>query len=144
MHKDTFYFQSLKLLFVIALNVALARFTSGYSCIIIVIVGVYYAFANKPGVAICSYLLLPLMLVVSPQIVPKTGVIWSAILRCGTLMIALSLCLGAAKRRGNNRLPFAGILPFLGVACISSATGWVPIISYLKIINYLVFLLFLS
>ncbi len=141
MFKDPFYRGAFKTLVLIVLYVFAARYTYGVAPLVLVLVGCIAAFNGKSGRAICCYMLLPLTINISPMVLPKVGFLWPIALRFGTMAIALSLCFSASKRRGGNRLPFFGIVPFLLSACIGSATGWLPMVSYMKLINYFVFLL---
>lgn len=141
MFKDPFYKGAFKTLVFIVLYIAASRFTYGAVPLLLVLVGCASAFNGKSGRAICCYILLPLTISISPMILPKAGPLWSIALRFGTMAIALSLCFSASKRHGGNRLPFFGIVPFLLSACIGSATGWLPMVSYMKLVNYFLFLL---
>ncbi len=141
MFKDPFYRGALKTLVLIILYIAAARYTYGVVPLLLVFVGCIAAFSGKSGKAICCYMLLPFTINISPMILPKVGFLWPIALRFGTMAIALSLCFSASRRRGSNRLPFFGIVPFLLSACVGSATGWLPMVSYMKLINYFVFLL---
>lgn len=141
MFKDPFYKSAFKTLLQVILYVTAARYTYGVAPLLLVFVGCAAAFSGKSGRAICCYMLIPLTINISPMVLPKVGVLWPVALRFGTMAIALSLCFSASRRRGNNRLPFFAIVPFLLSACIGSATGWLPMVSYMKLINYFVFLL---
>lgn len=141
MFKDPFYKGAFKTLVLIVLYVVAARYTYGVAPLLLVLVGCAAAFSGKSGRAICCYMLLPFTINISPMILPKIGILWPIALRFGTMAIALSLCFSASKRRGRNCLPFFGIVPFLLSACIGSATGWLPMVSYMKLVNYFVFLL---
>lgn len=142
MAKDNkLYIQVLKAVAIIVLTMIAMRITSGGASIVVALVGVVAALSGRVGLAICCYIMLPACININPILLPKGGMMWNIGLRFGPLAIACALVAGAVRRRGNNTLPFAGILPFLGVAIISSTVGYVPQISYLKIINYFLFLI---
>lgn len=141
MFKDPFYKSAFKALVVLVSALALARFTHGYVLPLIVCLGCFWALTGRLGRAISSYMFFPLLIVVSPMLLPKEGAVWGLSIRFGTMAIAFCMCIGAAKLHGRHRLPFGGIIPFLLSACIGSATGWWPMVSYMKILNYFVFLL---
>ena len=138
---NKFYVQAIKTLALIIVVLALCRFTKGgWFSAVIVLAGMWAAFQKQYGLAICCYVLIPLIVVLHPALLPKAGLTMS-ILRFGALMIGLSLVVGAARRSGKHRMPFGGIIPFLLVAFVSSSGGYAPKISYLKIANYFIFLL---
>ena len=137
---DKTYTYSFKMMVWIVFAIILCRLTDGWFTLFIATMGVWCALAKKPGWAICHYILLPFLLSVNYILLPKSGMVWNIGVRAGPLLISLAMMVGAVRRPGNHRLPFAGILPFLFVACISSAVGYVPQISYMKLINYFLFL----
>lgn len=139
--ENRIYIQVIKAIAIIVLTMIAMRFTKGAASIVVALVGIIAALSGRVGLAICCYIMLPACININPILVPKGGMMWNIGLRFGPLAIACALVAGAVRRRGNNTLPFAGMLPFLGVALISSTVGYVPQISYLKIINYFLFLL---
>lgn len=139
--KDAAYRQTLKSMLVLLAVLVACRASNGFILPILATVGCFAALSGRVGFAICTYMIFPLLIVINPMLIPKTGEVWGPSIRLGTLAISCSLAIGAVRRPGNNTLPFLGILPFLGVALVSSAVGYVPQISYLKIINYFLFLL---
>ena len=141
MLKDPFYKSAFKALAFIVLYVAASRFTYGGVPLLLVLFGCAAAFSGKSGRAICCYILLPFTININPVILPKDGFLWPIALRFGTLALAIALCFSASRRHGANRLPFFGIVPFLMSACVGSATGWLPMVSYMKLVNYFFFLL---
>lgn len=137
---NKFYIQAVKTLALIILVLVLCRFTKGRFSAVIVLTGIWAAFQKRYGLAICCYVLIPLIVVLNPALIRKVGMTMP-ILRFGALLIGLSLVVVAAKRSGKHRIPFGGIIPFLLVAFVSSSGGYAPKISYLKIANYFIFLL---
>lgn len=138
--ENAIYVQAAKMAAFIVVSLVLARFTRGGFAAMIALAGIFFAAGQKTGPAICCYIFLPFCVVVNPSLVPKDGMIWTLSLRLGALAIGLAMVIGALKRNGRHCLPFAGIIPFLVAATISSLVGYVPQISLLKIVNYLVFL----
>lgn len=138
---DGFYKKSFKILAILLLVIGAARVTAGVALVAVVLVGVFASFCNRRGVAICSYMVFPFFLAVSPVVLPKTGMIWSYVIRFGHLAIATALIFSAGRTgHGTNRLPFGMMFPFLLSACVGSATGWFPMVSYLKLANFVFFL----
>ena len=120
---------------------ALMRVFNGYYGFALMVFGVWAAFTGKAGWAFSHYALLLMTVITNPILLPKDGMAWSLSLRVGPLLIGLAMIISASRAHGNHRLPFGGMIPFLLVACISASIGWVPQISYLKLINFVVFLL---
>lgn len=141
MSKDNFYLQAIKALALITVYLVAARFSYGVVPLVLALFGCAAAISGKSGRAVSIYMLIPFTININPILLPKTGPVWPIALRFGTLALAMSLCMSAAKRKGPNRLPLGGMLPFLAAACIGSATGWLPLVSYMKLINYFVFFL---
>lgn len=139
--KTKIYVDAVKMSVLIIVAMFACSRTAGAFTFVIAGAGIFYALANKIGPAICCYVFLPLCAVTNPVLIPKFGSMWKYGLRLGPLAIGICLVLGASRRVGTNCLPFGGILPFLLCAIISSMVGYVPQISYLKLINYFVFLL---
>lgn len=141
MRDDGFYKKSFKILAILLLVIGAARVTAGVALVAVVLVGVFASFRNRRGVAICSYMVFPFLLAVSPFVSPKTGMVWSYVIRFGHLAIAMALILSAGRTgHGSNRLPFGMMFPFLLSACVGSATGWLPMVSYMKLVNFTFFL----
>ena len=85
---------------------------------------------------------MPFFVIINPAFVGEgLPMLYGISIRLGPLLIGLVLALRGASRQGTHRLPLFGIVPFLMVATISSADGWAPFVSYMKIINFIVFLL---
>ena len=138
---DKIYTNVFKMMGWIVFAIVVCRLTDGWFTLVIAMLGACCALARKPGWAVCHFILLPFLLSVNYILLPKSGAIWNIGVRVGPLAIALAMVIGAVQRPGNHRMPFAGILPFLAVACISSATGYAPPISYMKLLNYFLFLI---
>ena len=122
------------------LAIALCWLTRGYIMPVFMLIGVLCAAANQLGWALVFFVMMPFFVVLNPAIVNNESSVYGLSVRLGPLLIGLILALRGASRQGRHRLPFTGIIPFLMVAVISSADGWAPMVSYLKLINFIVFL----
>ncbi len=138
--ENRIYLQAAKIMVMMVVSVVLARFSAGFFLVGIIFAGMWCAFTEKFGWAIACYLFLTFCVSINPILLPPKGIQWSIIYRFGPLMIALILIISAARRHGNHRIPLGGIIPFLGIACISSVNGFFPSISYAKLINYFGFI----
>ena len=139
MNDKNLFKQVSKMAFLIVLAIVACRLTRGYICLAFGLAGVYYALTNKLGESLCFYLLFPFLAVVNPMIIgfmPK----FAMITRLSVFMMTSILVLVALQRKGRHQLPLGGIFVFLTVALISSMGGWFPVISYLKLLNFIVFI----
>ncbi len=118
----------------------LCRVTKGYFSVVMAVLGIWWAFTNKFGLALSCYAFFPFLIVLDQGVLPKTPIL-AIMLRVAPLVIGLVLIITANSRRGVNRLPFGSLFLYLALAIISSARGWAPMISYMKLINFVLFLI---
>lgn len=126
--------------FIVA-SMTLCRFTHDAILPIMGIAGVWCALAGKVGMSLVYFVFFPFLVMVNPGLLPKDTVWATLSLRLGPFLIGLALALVSFSRRGNHRLPFGSLFFFLLVAFVSSMQGWSPQVSYLKMLNFIVFLL---
>lgn len=139
--QDSSVFKSmLKTALVLGILIVLCRVTKGYATLLFAAMGSCWAFARKPGKALACFSFFSFLIVLDPGVLPKTSVMVLS-LRLSPVIIGLLLSLFAISRPGTNRLPFGALFLYLGCACISSVSGWHMGISYLKIVNFTLFLL---
>lgn len=116
------------------------KFTQGLAATSVVAIGVWGALSSRTGIAMSCYILFPLLIIMNPYVVSIGGVA-GAILRIGFLVMTFLLMFAAAKRKGNQNVPLGGLWAYVLVALISSMGGYAPTISYLKLINFSLFIL---
>lgn len=139
--KDTdIYKLTVRMVVFTVLMIGLCRLTRGYIMPVYTLAGALCAFANHLGWALAFFVMMPFFAVLNPALVGNESSIYGLSVRLGPLLIGLVLALRGASRQGTHRLPFIGIVPFLMIATISSADGWAPFVSYLKLANFIVFL----
>lgn len=115
------------------------KVTAGIFILVIVLSGCVFAFQKKSGkLAFCFFSLFFLQNV-NFAIIPMTVF---TNLGCKTGFMLMSLCMlsGATKRGCFEKLPFGLLFLYLGCMVVSSAVGYFPMISYLKLFNYTFFL----
>lgn len=135
------YKEALKMLVAMIVTFTLSSVTHGAFAFVVALIGVCAALARRFGLAICTYIIMTFMIVLNPNVFPKSGEFWGLALRFGPFSVGLVMAFMALPQLGGkHRLPLGWIFPFLGVACISSIGGWAPKISFLKIANYAVFI----
>lgn len=129
----------IKCMTVLALSIAACRFTSGYFAVVMAVLGIGWALSNRIGRALACYAFFPLLIVLDQGILQQTEVS-GIVLRISPLIIGLTLFAMANTRPGDNMLPFGSLFVYLFLSTISSMNGWCPKISYMKIVNFIVFL----
>lgn len=132
--------QALTKLVMLLVSIALTRFSQGAWLGIMTILGLAWALSGKTGKALSMYCMIICMVGINPILLP-TGVFFGPLVRLGPLLIGLALMLKGVSIRGQARVPLGMLMVYLVVAAISSMNGWAPMVSYLKIVNFLVFIL---
>ena len=140
MFKNPVYKQAAKNLAFLVLAVALTRFSQGLWLGVMTIAGVVWALSNKPGKALSMYWMIICMVEINPILLPMRG-FFGVLVRFGPLLIGLALMLRGLSAGGQSRVPLGMLVAFLLVAAVSSINGWAPMVSYLKLVNFIVFLL---
>lgn len=125
---------------ILAAAIFLCRVTKGYFSVVMAVLGVWWAFTNKFGLALSCFAFFPFLIVLDQGVLPKTSIL-AIMLRFAPLLIGLVLFVMANSRRGVNRLPFGSLFFYLTLAIVSSMNGWAPMISYMKLINFVLFLI---
>ena len=139
--KDTdIYKLTARMVVFTGLMIVLCRLTRGYIMPVYTLAGALCAFTSHIGWALVFFVMMPFFAIINPAIIGNQSSLYGLAVRLGPLLIGLILAMLGASRQGRHRLPFIGIVPFLMAAAISSVDGWVPSISFLKLINFIVFL----
>ena len=133
--------QVLKALFYCVLSIALTRFSRGVWIGVLTVIGTVWAMSGKSGKALSIYFLIVSMVGLNPILLPAEGSIFGYLVRFGPLIIGLALMLKGVSLPGQSRVPLGLLALYLFMAAVSSINGWAPGVSYLKIANFLVFLL---
>lgn len=135
------YKQVFKQLIAFCLWVALARVSKGFILPVMTFLGMMWAFKGEFGRALSMYVMLLMMTTINAIILPKLGMMYTIGLRFGPLLIGLALAMRGALLTSRQALPLGMLLLYLIVSMFSSIDGWCPEVSYLKLINFLVFFL---
>lgn len=138
---NNIYKLAFKQFIVFCLWVALARLSKGFILPVMTLLGMVWAFKGEFGKALSTYVMLMMMVPLNPNILPKIGTMYTLGLRFGPLLIGLALATRGALVTSRQALPMGMMLLFLLVALFSSMGGWCPEVSYLKLINFLIFFL---
>ena len=139
MNNNEIYKQAFKQFALLVFWLLAARYSRGASLVVMIGLGMYWALFNKVGKAFAICVMIMLMVVLSTYILPKDSLFYSFGLRGGPMLIGLVLAFRGLIGRSNMRIPIGGMVLYLAVAAVSSFSGWSPIVSYLKLINFAVF-----
>lgn len=120
--------------------VILANRISNWFTLGIAIYGVAAATSKKAGKALVVFMLLSLLPMINPMIMPRYGQ-YSIIARITSLLMSAALISSGCIRNGKHQLPLLTLYLYLFVSFFSSAFGYYPLISYLKILNFSFFIL---
>ena len=142
MLKNSFNRDVLKALIVICVILGLCKVTVGVAAALVAVLGTLFALMRKPGYLAVCYVMFPVFTIVNRAVVGISP-IFLMTARIGNLvMIAAMILTGVGfSGRARERLPIAWLFAYCVVACLSSFDGWMPFISYLKIAQFVLFLL---
>ncbi len=119
--------------------VILSRVTKNWAVAGLALYGILSALKQRPGPTLVVYLLLAFLPMVNPVLMPRYQH-FSVISRLSTLAMTCALILTGDNRDGRNQIPLGAVYPFLLMAAVSSIEGYCPVISYLKILNFFIFI----
>ena len=119
--------------------ILLSRFTKNWAVAGLAIYGILSALKQRPGPTLIVYMLLAFLPMVSPAIMPRYQH-FTTLARLSTLAMTCALILTGDNRDGRHQIPLGTIYLFLLLAALSSIEGYCPIISYLKILNFFIFI----
>lgn len=118
-------------------SIVACRLTAGAFCVLIAVCGVWAAMQNRLGISLSCFLFFPMLAIFNPLLLPVSSIM-SISLRLGPAAITAALMLSSTKRRGRHVLPLGSVFIYLLVAAVSSLGGYAPLISYLKIVNFVI------
>lgn len=136
MKRNSFYLDVLKAIAVILLVILLCRLTHGVMSVAMLIVGLVGGIMRKPTMMICALIVFPLIAICNRALVGLEGFT----LLVGKVSFAGMVAAGLLSTDGRGlryeQLPVKWLFAYVGVACLSSMDGWMPLISYLKLLNF--------
>ncbi len=142
MFKNKFHKDVLKAFVIICTILGLCRVTMGGVAVVVALLGAGFALARKPGYLAFCYVMFPLFTIFNRTIVGISPVFLMTARLGNLFMIAAMILTGAGfAGRAREKLPIGWMFAYCVVACISSIDGWMPLISYLKIAQFVLFLI---
>lgn len=127
--------------FLMALAILAGRITQGYALLAIPIVVIFYGVTGRYGGFLSSMLFLMFLNLVNPVLMPKSGTIFQ-VLKISVFALQFVFVLAGFAGAKAENLPVGSLLFYLAASTVSSVMGHFPLISFLKTLNFLVFLLF--
>ena len=117
-----------------------SRLTRNYAVLVVAAMGVIWAMRRKVGKALVVFLLLSALPMVNPFLMPRYGH-FAIMARLTSLMMSFALLASAHTMRPRHRIPLGTLMAFMAVATISSFGGYAPRVSFMKIINFVAFII---
>ena len=121
----------------------LSRITKNWGFIFVSLYGVACCIDRKIGQAFVIFLLISFLPMVNPFIMPRYGQ-FAMIARISSMLMSLALLASGVSRQGPHRLPLDLLFVYLFIAAFTSLQGYAPLISELKVVNFLFLLLAIS
>lgn len=142
MLKNKFNRDVLKALVTICVILGLCKVTLGVAAALVAVMGVFFALMRKPGYLAACYVMFPVFTIINRAVVGLSPVLLMTARLGNLVMIAAMILTGAGfSGRARERLPIAWLFAYCVVACLSSFDGWMPFISYMKIAQFVLFLM---
>ncbi len=120
------------------------KLTDGWFAWLLAIIGCGASLYDKVNITITCYVILPLLIYFSPVLVAGSQLGIAA--RIGPFIILLGMLLTSAtklsaiiRNRKEDFLPIGWLFVYSMIAVISSVIGWMPLISFFKILNFVLF-----
>lgn len=127
------------LLFLIGI-IVFNRISAGGGVALLIFLSAYYALSGKIGWFMVIYIMIPFLTEMNAELVGR-GLLFHYGARIAVFSSTFLLLIRFASANGRRSLPIGGMFIYLLCVTISSMQGYCPPVSYLKLINYSVFML---
>ena len=141
MIKNQFYKDVFKMAVVFCAILGLCKVTKGGVAVLVAVTGAYFALARQSGYLTICYIMFPFFTIFN-RVIVGISPIFLMMARIGNFIIIAAMILTGAGFTGKvrERLPIIWMFVYCFVAVLSSVDGWMPFISYLKIIQFVLFM----
>lgn len=136
----TFIRQVFNMLLFLLGMIAFNRFSAGGGVMLLILLSAFYALSGKIGWFMVIYMMIPFLTEMNAELVGR-GVLFHYGARIAVFSSTFLLLIRFASAKGHRSLPIGGMFIYLACVTISSMQGYCPPVSYLKLINYSVFML---
>lgn len=116
------------------------RISAGGGVALLILLSAFFALSGKIGWFMVVYMMIPFLTEMNAELVGR-GVLFHYGARIAVFSSTFLLLIRFASARGRHSLPIGGMFIYLFCAGLSSAQGYCPPVSYLKLINFSVFML---
>ncbi len=130
----------IRMLTLILVSMLLCRVSQGAFVIALALASTVCAISGKLDKFLVLYFLVPFLTVINPAIVPKDGIFGLGARATILLNMALLLIRGVSLR-SNEKLPLGCLFLYMISVLVSSIGGWCPVVSFLKLLSFLLFIL---
>lgn len=144
MFKNSFYNEVAIAVFGIMTVILACRFTLGGMAVFLALSGLVAALMRRPSIVSFCFLMFPLMVIFNQAIIGMNGITLLVSRFAFCAMTLASLLSGSRGGMRYERLPLEWMAAYVAVACLSSIDGWMPLISYLKIMNFVIMIIGIS
>lgn len=131
-----------KFIMFFALTLVACKLTGGAFAGFLAVWGCFAMFAGSVKWTVVCFVFMPMLIFFSPALV--AGPFLGSSARIGQIVMSLCMLFSPAIRRRRDYIPIGVLFLYCLVATISSMDGWMPLISYLKIANFALFLVGIS
>ena len=128
-----------KNLLLFAITLIGCRFTNGAFVGLLAIMGCAAAISGNAKWTVFYFVFLPMLIFLSSVL--AYGAYLGNLARIGQIAMLVFMLLSPTLRNRRESIPIGLLFVYSIVAIVSSIDGWMPIISYLKILNFVLFIL---
>lgn len=123
-------------------TLVLCKVTGGLFACFLPILGCLAVFSGRFTWVVICFVFMPMLLFFSPTLV--SGPYLGPSVRIGQIILLFCMLFSPAIKRRRDYIPIGVLFIYCLVALVSSRDGWMPLISYLKIANFALFLVGIS
>lgn len=128
-----------KSLLFLVFAVAACKLTQGLFAWFLTAMGCLAAVTGNMKRTTVYFVFLPLLLFLSPVLV--NGMFLGPAVRIGQIAMLFCMCMSPVARKRTDSIPIGLLFAYSVVAIASSVDGWMPAISLLKILNFVLYVL---
>lgn len=139
MFKTPLVKKTLQMLALLLVVWGIGFYYEGQFIVFVALLGIFAAIRGKNGLVISTMLFSVFCVMLNPYVLPRDEY-FGKISKMAMLVLPFAMIVGGRVAKSEEKLPLNSIFLFLPAAFLSSMGGWVPVISYLKIVNFAVFI----
>ena len=129
-----------KIAFLLLATIIGCRFSRGYFMGVVAMSVLVSVLQRRNGWALLGYIMLPVVFFLNTSIIGASSQA-QLIARLAIIALPVGFLMQSAKIRSKMKVPIGWMILYLCCAAVSSVGGWFPLVSYFKILNFLLFIL---